>query len=1173
MRETFGHYELLHRFAAGGMAEVFMARRLGVGGFTRDVVIKRMLAHLANDDEYVRMFFDEARLTATLQHPNIAQVLDLGWLSGTWFIAMEFVDGPDLTGLMLQLLRNKRPLPVSLAVWIVARAADGLHFAHEQADPMTGEPLAIVHRDVSLSNILVSRFGDVKVADFGIARAALRDSVNTQVGQVKGKPGYLAPEQIRGEPFGRRVDVFALGVVLWELLVACRLYHGRSDFETLEQTLEMPAVAPSSRRDEVDDALDAIVLAALEREPHRRLATAAELASRLDGWLGGHLDSPGSRAGLARWLKEATPELWLTASTPEVTGTDRPAAGPQASAESEATTRVTAASASRDGLAVAVTPVAKDNLIDNRDRFIGRTLELEHVGRLLAGGSRLLTLHGVAGVGKSRLAEEIGRRQAERFVTGGGLWRCSLEQASSVEGVCSAVAAVLQIPLGGANSADAAIIQVGHALAGRGEMLLLLDDADRIADGLPQLMEAWLATASGLQIVITARTALRFAGAVAIELLPLSLPPESAGREAIVASESVQLLMERAAGESSDALNHEDVNAMALLAQRLDGIPLAIELAAAQMATLSPSALLARLSCRFDVLETGRGRSRRRQTLRGAIDWSWHLLQPWERDALVQTAVFRGGFTMAAAEAVVDLSHLPEAPGVAVAIAGLRERSMLRTEAQAQSNASLRFGLYQSIRAYAGEAAILADANRRRLASAAVQRLRLWALNTGERLRVEAAGRQGEAARAELVAETDNIMSVYDAALAAGDSATALRLTHALYPLFIERGPLGVLARLFDVALQVAERDDGPAVDPALLAETLAERAEVRVRSGEIEQGRQDAEQALLLAIELQDERLQALAHLRIGTCLRRVDGMTDAMRALVEARRLAVAVGDLAIEAEATHQFGCVYYDLGEHEPAQRCFESSYGAARRTGDQHLAARARANIGCIHADRGRLDEAEPAFIGALEDETRLGNRRGQAVLLSYLALVAQERGDTRRAQAQFTRAVAMIAEVGDHFRRVYLEGFLAWNHLEAGELQEAWKLLEPTVAWLLDHGDRRWRTMLLASLGYLVGLRGDPEGAEERLSRAERIAETVDDPVMATVVDLMRAATEAAAAQQQTGRQRSRLRSRAQQRLASARAPQPATASHHKGRPALPDVSSEVRFAIRLVEKQLAMSV
>jgi hypothetical protein len=166
----------------------------------------------------------------------------------------------------------------------------------------------------------------------------------------------------------------------------------------------------------------------------------------------------------------------------------------------------------------------------------------------------------------------------------------------------------------------------------------------------------------------------------------------------------------------------------------------------------------------------------------------------------------------------------------------------------------------------------------------------------------------------------------------------------------------------------------------------------------------------------------------------------------------------------------------------------------------------------------------------------------------------------------------MLAEVGDHFRRVYLEGFLAWNHLEAGELDEAWQLLEPTVAWLLDHGDRRWRTMQLASLGHLAGLRGDAEGAEERLSRAERIAETVDDPVMATVVDLMRAATEAAAAKHEQGRQRLRLRARAQRRLASAQAPRSATASHRQGRPPLPEVSSEVRFAIRLVQRQLRLA-
>ncbi len=1168
MHEVFGQYELLHRFAVGGMAEVFMARRLGAGGFVREVVIKRMLAHLAHDDEYVRMFFDEARLTATLQHPNIAQVLDLGWLDGTWFIAMEFIDGPDLVALVQHGLRHKRPLPIDLAVWIAARAADGLHFAHEQTDPMTGEPLDIVHRDVSLSNIMVSCFGDVKVADFGIARAAVRDSATTQVGTVKGKPGYLAPEQIRGDPFDRRVDVFALGVVLWELLVARRLFHGRSDFETLEMTVDTDAPPPSARRPEINDTLDDIVLNALAREAWARSATASELACRLDDWLEDYGGAAGSRAGLVRWLSNEAPELWPKDRKGTRAATAQAPAVPVAPSAAESTTKVSPVAESREGMHIAPTPVARDNLVGNRDRFVGRGVELEHIARLLAGGERLLTLHGVAGVGKSRLAEEVGRRQVEYFANGGGLWRCSLAEVTSVEGVCAVIASVLGIPLGGANTAEAAIQQVGQALGGRREMLLLLDDADHIAVDLPRLLENWLAQAAELRVLVTARVALRLANATAIELLPLALPTEDSSADAILASEGVQLLVDRSFEEAEPPVTEDDVLALGTIARRLDGIPLAIELAAAQMDELSPQELLGRLSRRFDILESGSRRRSRRETLRGAIDWSWQRLQPAERDALVQVAVFRGGFTAAAAQAVVDLSHLDEPPSVDDVLAALRDHSMIRTT-PAMGDESPRLGLYESIRAYASEPALLSDGRRVEWVIGARDRLRQWALHTGERLRRAAAGHDGEAARDELSREADNLLAVYDAALSDGDGVGALCLASALYPLFIERGPLGVLARLYDAALQVAERDDSPALELAMLAGALAERAEVRMRSGRIAEARADAEQALSLATELQDVRLQALAHLRIGACSRRSDGMTDAMRALVEARRLAIEAEDLAIEAEAAHQFGCVYYDVGEHEPARRCFETSFAFARRIGDQHLAARAKANIGCIHADCGRLDEAEPAFFDALEDERRLGNRRGQAVLHSYLGLVAQERGDNRRAHGQFTRAVAMMAEVGDHFRRAYMEAFLSWNHLEAGELDEAWSLMEPTVAWLLDHGDRRWRTMMLASLGHLAALRGDAEGAEERLVRAERIAADVSDPVLAAVVDLMRAATEAAAARDANKRQALRLRSRANQRLDRARAPRPPGDKGGGMRPALPRVSSEVRFAGRLVERQL----
>ena len=1174
MRETFGQYELLQRFAVGGMAEVFMARRLGAGGFSREVVIKRMLAHLAGDDEYVRMFFDEARLTATLQHPNIAQVLDLGWLDGTWFIAMEFVDGPDLSALMIHTVRAKLQMPLGLAAWIAARAGEGLHFAHEQRDPMTGESMAIVHRDVSLSNILLSRFGDVKVADFGIARAAMRESVITQVGKVKGKPGYLAPEQIRGEPFDRRADVFALGVVLWEMIAGKRLFVGRSDFDTLEMTVDTDAVAPSELRPEVNPALDALVLGALRRDPALRTATAGEVTAGLDGWLRDHGDGHGSRGGLVRWLDEQAPQLWPPARRKQEAASLTPALAPGAVPASEAPTRLTADPAA--AMQGSVTPVRKNNLVDNTDRFIGRGVELAHIEALLADRARLISLMGVAGVGKSRLAAEVARRQIDGYDAGGGLWRCALAEAGSLDDAISAVAKVLDVRLGGAASADTAARQLGDAMSGRGPMLLLLDDADEVGAALGPVLSGWLAQAPDLAILRTARSALQVQEERVHEVLPLAFPPPGAEEQAALASEAVQLLLDRSGYVTKSGNEGKDeAHTLAALARRLDGLPLALELAAAQMATLAPAELLQRLSRRFDVLEppARRGRRGRRQTLRGAIDWSWHMLQPEERDVLTQATVFRGGFSLAAAEQVLQVPA--GGPAVGQIVGALRDRAMLRAMPPGPDGEA-RYGLYESIRGYVRQSTDVAlaegvappaEAQQRRLAGAR-QRLLAWALASGAELRKRAAGHDAVAALARLAAETDNLLATYELTLIEKNADAALRLAGVLFPLFIERGPLGVLGRLYDAALALADGDD--AAEVRVLARALTERAEVRVRCGQLLAAQEDAEQALALAQEAQDDALQALSWLQVGACLRRADRMTDAMRALVEARQFAASAGEVAIEAEASHLFGCVYYDVGEHEPARRCFEAGLAAARQRGDRHLAARARANIGCIHADRGELDAAEDAFVEALRDEQELGNRRGQAITRCYLGLLAQERGHSESAQGHFSGAIAMLVEVGDHFRRAYVEGFLAWNHLEQGQHDDAWTLLEPTVTFFLDCGDRRLRAMFLASLGHLAALRDDEEAGKEMLERAERIGQATIDPVVHTVVELFGAATKAVEASKMPARQRLRAQTRIRRLVDKARAPRPPDKGKREQRPPLARLSSEVRFAIRLVERFLS---
>ncbi len=274
-----GRYEILAELGSGGMASVYLARLRGPSGFSKLFAIKRVHPHLAKDPLFVDMFVDEARIAAALEHPHVAQVIELGLENGEHFIAMEYLHGEHLAA-VARAARASGGLPIAIAAATVAHAAEGLHHAHEARDA-AGRPLGIVHRDVTPHNIFVTYEGNVKLTDFGIAKAEGR-IVRTDTGTVKGKFAYMAPEQALGRAIDRRVDVFAIGVVLWELITGERLFRGDSDAETLLAVTRCEVAPPSTRRCDCFLDFDAIILTCLAREPGERFDTAQAIATALD---------------------------------------------------------------------------------------------------------------------------------------------------------------------------------------------------------------------------------------------------------------------------------------------------------------------------------------------------------------------------------------------------------------------------------------------------------------------------------------------------------------------------------------------------------------------------------------------------------------------------------------------------------------------------------------------------------------------------------------------------------------------------------------------------------------------------------------------------------------------------------------------------------------------------
>ncbi len=299
--ERFGAYRLVGPLAKGGMAELSLAVQTGLQGFSRVVALKRVLPNQAASPAFVDMFLDEARLAARLEHPNIVRIYELGQEQGRYFMAMEYLPGEDLLQVGNWAASARVDVECEVAATVVEKVAEALHFAHQLTDP-NGRPLGLVHRDVTPSNVILTYNGHVKVVDFGIAKAN-SNTFETEAGMLKGKYGYLAPEQFEpGAALDRRVDIFGLGIVLWELLAGERLFQRETEAATLAAAHDAVVPPLHQVRPDVDEELELITLKALERDPAQRFQSAAELQEALEAYLRVKGTRPSER-DLARWLE------------------------------------------------------------------------------------------------------------------------------------------------------------------------------------------------------------------------------------------------------------------------------------------------------------------------------------------------------------------------------------------------------------------------------------------------------------------------------------------------------------------------------------------------------------------------------------------------------------------------------------------------------------------------------------------------------------------------------------------------------------------------------------------------------------------------------------------------------------------------------------------------------
>ncbi|MEY3014317.1 MAG: hypothetical protein RIT45_3052 [Pseudomonadota bacterium] len=1057
MVDRLGQYELLEKFAEGGMAEVWFGRVVGAEGFTREVAVKRMLTASARDSEAVSMFLDEARLGARLHHPNICSVLDLGELDGEWFMVLELVDGPHLGRLFAHSLRIGKPLPLPLCVAIVASAAEGLHHAHERVDPLTGQSLGIIHRDVSPQNILVSRFGYVKVTDFGVARARTHRS-RTRSGLVKGKLGYLSPEQCRGQPLDRRADVFSLGIVLYELLTRRRLYRGDGEFDVMRRICEEEPLPPSVLSPDVDGNLGDIALRALRKEPEARYQSAGELGDALTAWLQAH--HPGDLRGeLGYWLRTHTGAIWPPLEQRQLRWRERSGDG------------VLSVDEVREQVAM---PALRTALPRLPGVFVGRRSELRV---LREDEARLRVLVGMAGVGKSRLALRFAELEAdagERVV-----W-VDLGGVDRVEGAVTAVARALAID--GAAARSEVEGRVGRALAA-GPALLVLDNVDGVSDGIGRVLGQWLGRAAQLRCLVTTRQRLRWQGEALLDVAPLSLPEG----DSIAGSEAAMLFLARARAVRGDfrlAAGQEAV--VARMVRLLDGVPLAIELAAARLDVLEPDGLLERLERGAGELRgpTGQGVTTLREVFASAIA---DLPEDLAR-TLARATVFAGPFELVAAEAVLaDDATAPGGPqrldraGVLERLDALLDRSLLRRH---PGEGLARYELLASLRPAAR--AVVEQTELR----AAYLRHDRWLAESADALRARLDRHGGAVALQRM----DRLRPELEAAvvprasdLPAVEPATVVSAGLALAELLGRLGPSEGVA-------EVLERVEGAANRDGVRAQAWLLRARGLLASGRIGEARRAAERAGAAAPGLLAPALVLLAEAAL-----RQERHDEARAFLARAAR---AVGEsadaagfggalLLVEAACARAAGDA---AGSDNAAERAAD----ALRAVGDGHRESAAlllRAEIALDGDTPTDLDRAADACREALEIAERGRDIGPAAEARALLALVALSRGELEEAALSLGAAEAASLRVGAPALRARIGWLAAALALLRGEPAVA----STTRALELAH-DAGGRSGVLRALCWQAvafALEGRDEGALSALDHAEGWAVGARSPELA----------------------------------------------------------------------------
>ncbi len=715
----------------------------------------------------------------------------------------------------------------------------------------------------------------------------------------------------------------------------------------------------------------------------------------------------------------------------------------------------------------------RSNLPAERDAFVGRIAELRELAARLDTGTRLVTLLGPGGTGKTRFVRRYGRTWLGDWP--GGVYFCDLSEARSLDGIFFAVASSLEVPLG----KDDPAVQLGHAIAGRGRCLVILDNFEQVVQHAQGTLGRWLDRAPEAAFVVTSRERLHLSGEEIFPIEPLPLEIDA-----------VELFATRARAQKPEfTLDASNRAAIAEVVRLLDGLPLAIELAAARVRVLSPAQIVERMRDRFNLLAGARGAAARQATLRAAIDWSWDLLTPWEQAAFAQCSIFEGGFTLEAAEAILDLRSWPKAPPPMDVVQALCDKSLLRTWVPAEQSRyaidETYFGMYMSIHEYAAEKLESSGEPGRK---AVEDRHGRYFAGFGTDEAIESISLHGGVKRRrELALELDNLVAACRTAVRRANCEHAVGAYLAIWEVLELQGPctLGI-----DLGSLVLALDT---LDASQRAAALQARATAYRRAGRSDEAASGFEEALVLARGIGNRRREASILVTLGN-LRRDQGRMDDARANLDAS-LAIA-RDLRhhrLEGNLIGNLGIVHAVQGRLEEARAHFEQALVIHREVGNRRIEGIDTSNLGNVYREQGKLEEAGAHFQAALAIHREVGNRRDEGIVIGNLGLLSGDLGRLEEARKLTEDALAVCREVGDRLMEGVILGCLANFLRDQGSMAEARSHLEQALAIHRAVGNRRSEGAVLGMLGELLASQGRYGEAREVLRDGERLLRQVGD--------------------------------------------------------------------------------